>query len=281
MNWKQICFGIFLFVFFWSSVGSAQAQSTDLLVRAVFPNPLGSDSNEWILLENSTLNTIPSTTLSLQDTIGAVKTYKIPFDIQPGSFTFVSATESGIALNNLEDTVQLVREGQVIDQSFLYSNAQDDQVWWRSESGEWQWESISEFMTRIETKNFTLVSEEEDVASPSSSPSLVVSYNEGDLEKESSMNSLDTASLNIESPRVTKYLGTSHSLTPHLEETELYKKPSLKDIDFPEFDFERETALFVWWKKQALIGSLCLVFGGSCWVCLCFPYWWQKYRWRL
>lgn len=260
-------------VVFFAFVHTVDAQ-TSVLIRALLPNPTGSDTTEWILIENIGEDTVDADSLVLQDVEGSVKTYTIQQSLLTREFVFVSATQSGIALNNAQDRVELLFQGQKVAESLAYTDAQNDQVWWQSEDGDWQWEDKNLFLERMKTGDFALVAQEKE-ATVTASPTPQGSVPETTAKNKKVLETPVSAQEPSE-----EYQGKKHDLLLADTAVPTYLKKSLQDIPFPEFDFDTETERFVLWKKQALQGSLGLIVGGMAWLIVCFPYWWQRYRWR-
>lgn len=270
MRWFIFTVCCFLFFIFARAVDA----QTSIRIRALLPNPTGSDTTEWILIENTGEDTVEVGSLVLQDVAGSVTTYSIQESLLAKEFLFVSATESGIALNNAQDRVELFFQEQKVAESFAYTDAQNDQVWWQSEDGEWQWEEKHLFLKRVETGDFSLASKEAEVtATPTPTLQDSISETTGENKKV-----LETP-VSVQVPSAV-YQGKKHALLLTDTVPPPRSKKSLQDIQFPEFDFDKEAERFVSWKQQALQGSLGLIVGGVSWLTLCFPYWWQRYRWR-
>jgi hypothetical protein len=92
----------------------------------LLPNPEGSDSKEWIELINPTDSVIDLAGLLLEDT---AKSYELPsIKLGPGEFHVIAREDSGIALNNSEETIRLRLDTEVIDE-FYYESSTEAFSW--------------------------------------------------------------------------------------------------------------------------------------------------------
>lgn len=254
-------------------VVEANESDSKMQVRALLPNPQGSDTEEWILLENSSLESIEPNLYELQDTEGATQIYTIESRLEPGELFFLNATMSGIALNNAQDSLQLSLSGNLIQQTPPYTDAQDNQVWWQSDDGKWQWEELSAFLVRVTEKNFHV------------SQSGTESTTPAQTKVETTTPRRNTDTVTTPTPDIVMQLEEKPyaAVMPQLLSQSLPAIAAgerLSDISFPDFNFSDEKEQFVIWKRNALMGSLLLIWGGICFIVICFPYWWEWYRWR-
>lgn len=110
-----------------------QVQLNELL-----PNPEGSDSAEWIELHNPSEEAITLTGLELQD---LSKSFFFESGvIGAGEYYLVMRTESGIALNNTNETISLLIGEEIID-TVSYESSKEGMSWSRFDD-EWKETSI-------------------------------------------------------------------------------------------------------------------------------------------
>ncbi|MEK7146000.1 MAG: lamin tail domain-containing protein, partial [Patescibacteria group bacterium] len=84
--------------------------SEQIEVTEVFPNPEGTDqAGEWIELTNGGNETVNLSNWIIDDGEGGSEPYRIPENtvIAPGETLLIPRSESGIALNNSDETVQV------------------------------------------------------------------------------------------------------------------------------------------------------------------------------
>ncbi|MCD8484684.1 hypothetical protein LRY65_04555 [Candidatus Woesebacteria bacterium] len=248
-------------------------------VRAVFPNPQGSDTTEWILIENNGSQPLTSGEITVRDTEGSVHGFTVAEEIAAGDFLFLPATVSGIALNNSTDTVEIVQNNTVMFTSKPYQDAEEDQVWWVSDENAWQWSPVAEFLVRLDNGDFAVSpsSQEEENTSPTPDlqglPAVTphpASVNEADPES--------TPDTPLVTP--TPYLGQSPHLEASLATLSAQQQMPSEPLAFPQFDFSAQEDRFMQWKRQALLGSLLMIFSGGCFLVICVPYFWERYHWR-
>lgn len=127
-------------------VAPVRAAGPSFQVRALFPQP-DTGQPEWILLE--AIRTIPATgSAELKDTHGSVKSFKFISQANQDWY-WISATVSGIALNNDQDAVELWWNSELQDRSATYSASKRGEIWTKL-SGGWVWLSADEFWNRWE-----------------------------------------------------------------------------------------------------------------------------------
>ncbi len=271
-----VCFVLSMFFLF---PFSTEARASSALIRAVYPNPPGSDTAEWILIENASNVLIPANSISVQDTEGSSHTFVLPQDLGVDEFVYLSASESGIALNNATDSVIAKLGSAVIHSTEPYTDAPEGQVWWVSDAGEWSWEESASFLQRVVEGDFLVVSEETEVdAEDAEETVLDVTPPEKDLQREKTPDQVTQHTTPEEQQAKRSYAAIAHTL---LEQGSGAPAVSVEnEVTFPEYDFDQEKKEFVAWKRQALLGSLLMVFGGVVLSVLGVPFWWRFLRWR-
>lgn len=163
--WKVCVIGGFLWAWLLGMPSVARAAQTPL-IRALLPQP-STGQPEWILLQNST-GGLATQSAVLKDTHGSVKSYSFVLAADQEWYQ-LTASVSGITLNNDQDGVTLSVQGALVDSSQPYETSFRDQVWTRLDSG-WQWLSLSDFNSRWEELDWS----DPVMASPSATPTPVV-----------------------------------------------------------------------------------------------------------
>lgn len=245
-------------------LASQQAQ-----IRALFPQP-STGQAEWILVENTGL---ASASAVLQDTHGSVKLHS--FVLVPTTQWYqISATASGIALNNDTDSVTLSIGGQVIDTSLLYTSSIRDQVWTRMQSS-WEWLSLSEFEVRWQNNDWSKV---DPVASSSAtatgSAQITASATPVAFVKPSASGSVlvsptPSASFVASTPYPGKVISLAGKMS-ELPTTEKLTPPYFQEPDY-EAEMQKYSEWLAWWQKSLWLW----VASGACWLTLGFPGIWK------
>lgn len=103
-----------------------QTQPKQIIFNEIMPNPLGNDAEgEWIELKNT--GEAPLDLAGWQISSSGKKTYKISgkdFEttvIKAGGYFLIKREQSGIALNNLKDTIKLIGSTNKTIQTLKYS----------------------------------------------------------------------------------------------------------------------------------------------------------------
>ena len=99
-------------------------------ISEVFPNPSGPDAEEeWIEITNKSGVAVNLGNWVIDDGEGGSKAYTFPDStvIEPGATLIIYRTESGLALNNSNETVQLADyTGEVVDEINYESSEEDE-----------------------------------------------------------------------------------------------------------------------------------------------------------
>ena len=240
-----------------------------VILRAMAPNPVGSDDFEWIVIENTSTASASAELLKLKDIEGTVVTYQLTGWLEPQELRVVPRSQSGITLNNTVDGVVLLENGVEIDRSDPYDGLAEGQVWVAFADGEWRAVSEAEYQEMASTRRWSLV-----VSSPTPSitPSPTVSGQSSVIksspspttstEKTSDPPPFSSTERSGEYQRLLKvpvFLATS-SASVREQSTELPSPPPL--------DWEVETGVFMAWKRKALKGTIGVMFGGAVWLTL-------------
>lgn len=234
-------------------VASARDVRAALHIRAIYPNPPGNDDTEWIALENTSDASISAQLYTLADTVGSVRTATFSGWFAGREVRLISATSSGIVLNNTGDQVVLKKQGEVVESSPSYQSLTEGLVWTKIDA-EWQGLSLSEFMSRLEQKNWSASGEEQPA-----------------LEEAEAVNNQESYD---NQPRATPVVSKKIDVLPSQPQHALPRlfpsnpqANSRQILPFPTpplIDYAAEQRVFLDWKKKALAGSFLLMFGGIC-----------------
>lgn len=249
----------FLFISFFFLLAQT-SRAYDLRLRAVFPNPIGSDEGEWIAVENISQATFSAQLYAIRDVYGSVKTFGmgsfLPFELKT-----VLASQSGITLNNTEEMVELLYLGEVIESSPKLVASQEGKVFVRLESG-WNEISESEYLARKGERRWGVPSPVNGRESETENPGVVQLPENPERESEAEEILPNRDDLSVQRVFPTFLRGARSSATP----SGLPSWPMP-----PEPDYDQEMAVFLEWKREALVGSLSLIFGGVCLLTVTLP----------
>ncbi|TFG30406.1 hypothetical protein EU527_14535 [Candidatus Thorarchaeota archaeon] len=121
--------------------------SEAVVINEILPDPYSIFTDEWIELYNPTGEDIDLAGYILDDIIGGgTAPYTIPEDtIIPGyGFLLFYLAETGVALNNAGDTVNLIKpDGVTVLDSYTYSSSSDDISHGREKDGGLPWITFS------------------------------------------------------------------------------------------------------------------------------------------
>lgn len=252
------CFFAFLLAL---SVGKVSA--FDLQIRAVFPNPVGIDTSEWVAIENTSAATISAGLYLLRDTTGSTKTASLSA-FRPYEVKTITATQSGITLNNSGESVELLYGSSVIDSTANFIATQEGTVFLKLNES-WVEVSLNEYQERLATKNWLVIREE---------AREVVFDNDFENEVEGGM----------EVSLVPSHMEKSRAVNRKLPRLFLAQSSATPSAGMlwpvpPEPHYDQEMALFLDWKKRAIIGSLSLIFGGTSLLFVSAPPLLKMWRW--
>lgn len=239
---------------------SVQATSPEVLIRAVYPNPVGDETEEWVMLENTAEASI-SGQWELSDGTGAIKTYGWE-TVAPG-FVKIPRTLSKISLNNDQDWVSLSLDGNLVAVSEPYDNLDEGLIWVQLSAG-WQAITEADFELRAAAGDWQ------------SDPEIT------DIEEETSQ---EESVVPVPTPRPTPAAAAARGdpqptpgppeipyqewlTAPHLS---AFPPPGGTDSavtsplpSYPTIDGAAQRRLYVQWQRQALAGSYLLLFAGLC-----------------
>jgi len=114
-------------------------EQQDLIISEFMPNPVGSDDQEWIELYNASSKDISLAGWQIDDSDGGSKPHIFTEEnILGGDFLVIYRQDSGLALNNSEDSVRLITPAEEIWQEVEYSKIPEGQSQaWDLINGEW------------------------------------------------------------------------------------------------------------------------------------------------
>lgn len=253
------CLVVILLVGLFLWTGRVQA-STSIVLRALAPNPVGSDDWEWIALENTSSASVSAQMLSIKDIEGSVVTYQLSGWFGPGELKVISRSSSGITLNNTSDSVLLLENGLQIDTTDRYEGLAEGEVWVLFADGEWRATSESEYQQMASERVWSLTSPSPS-PTPASSPQASSSTPKILSTRASPLPSGETPSPTSNPIDFQTIFSLPVLASPHFStEAARLELPSP-----PPLDWEPELNVFMAWKRKALAGSLALIFGGVIW----------------
>lgn len=109
-----------------------------IILNELLPNPEGSDTQEWIELYNPSSFSILLEGLYLKD--GTSEYIFTAGELKPGEYYLLSRQESGIALNNTNETISLSIDNVITD-SFSYDSS-EEHISWARFADDWQETSV-------------------------------------------------------------------------------------------------------------------------------------------
>lgn len=115
-----------------------------IIINEILPDPAGNDAEEWIELKNIGVDRVNLFGWKLDDIEGGSAPYKINVDswIESGGFYLVERNESGLALNNSNESVRLFdASGKLVD-SVNYEKSFSGESFARAENKKWFWTTV-------------------------------------------------------------------------------------------------------------------------------------------
>jgi competence ComEA-like helix-hairpin-helix protein len=118
-----------------------QKEILELKISEFIPNPLGSDSTEFIEIYNPSDEKINLSGLKLDDEEGGSNAFKIPegFFIEPKDYLVFGKWQTKLALNNTNDSVRLLLPDNEIIHEVVYTDAIEGASYVQNEGGNWIW----------------------------------------------------------------------------------------------------------------------------------------------
>jgi hypothetical protein len=258
-------FGVILAWIAWyrSESFSVSAQTLpSVRIRALFPQP-STGKPEWVILERVDTG-IATFSAILRDTHGSTKAFSWMWE-EDRPWYQLTATQSGIALNNDQDGVTVEVNGIVIDSSPTYTSSERDFVWTRVSTG-WQWLALTEFEERRENGNWNIAPTPTPtpVPSPTPAPSVAPSPALQFLRSNEATRAAATMEKSANAPS-SPYPGKAIVLDSNSVSSRLETTDTATPIPFIEPDYAGEQARYqawlLWWRR-----SLGLFLGSAvCW----------------
>ncbi|MBI4993299.1 MAG: lamin tail domain-containing protein [Candidatus Magasanikbacteria bacterium] len=115
-----------------------------IIISEILPNPVGSDSAEFIELYNPTDMAINLSGYKLDDEDGGSRPYVLPAGtiIEPLSFLLLARSKTGLVLNNSNDAVRILDQDNNVVVEIEYDNAVEGASYaFDMLSGDWVWTS--------------------------------------------------------------------------------------------------------------------------------------------
>ncbi len=112
----------------------------NLIISEFIPNPVGSDDNEWVELYNNHTQSIELLGWFLDDQDGGSKPHLFSSStvILPGEFKVFSRLETGLTLNNSNDSVRLLTPLKEVWQEATFDSIKEGESYaWDFENQEW------------------------------------------------------------------------------------------------------------------------------------------------
>jgi hypothetical protein len=232
-------------------------------LRALYPNPIGDDADEWILLEKD--NQV-SGLWQIRDGVGKIVEWNIPESSTSG-WLKVEKNNSGISLNNTDDWIELWQDDILVELSDAYSNIAEGVVWTKLDDG-WFEVSLQEFETKLAENRWWSIPPVSPEPSPviSASPQSLVSpkvtpasFPTGEtvpvtvttIDKN---RPVDTPSYqNLQMPKLYSTITSSESAVLGV----------ISDLpDYPLPSQQEETRIFRAWQKKAFVGAFGFLLAG-------------------
>lgn len=115
--------------------------SDQIIINELFPNPSGSDSQEWIEIFNQGNSAVDLSGWQIDDREEGSNAYTIPFGtlIDPGQYLVFYHTETNIALNNEGDAVRLIHPDGNVASQINYNETAKDNLSYARYNNEWLW----------------------------------------------------------------------------------------------------------------------------------------------
>ena len=119
--------------------------SSSIIINEIFPDPAGSDAEgEWIELKNIGVDRVNLFGWKLDDIEGGSLPYKINHDlwIESGGFYLAERSETGLALNNSNESVRLFNNSDELIDEVDYEKSFSGESYARAENKKWFWTTV-------------------------------------------------------------------------------------------------------------------------------------------
>ncbi|MDD5071228.1 MAG: lamin tail domain-containing protein [Patescibacteria group bacterium] len=128
-----------------SGQASEPGSLASVIINEILPDPEGADAEgEWIELKNTGDGRINLLNWQIDDAEGGSRPYKISSDLWlfPGDFYLLERSESGLALNNTNDSARLFNNLEELVDEVSYEKSFVGESYARAENGKWFWTTI-------------------------------------------------------------------------------------------------------------------------------------------
>ncbi|PLX28215.1 hypothetical protein C0581_03110 [Candidatus Parcubacteria bacterium] len=117
---------------------------TRLRISEFVPNPVGSDTTEFIELFNPSDEGIDVSGLKIDDEEGGSRAYTIPDNtfITPGEYKVFGRQDTKLALNNTSDSVRLLYPDGTVITEIHFDDVLEAHSHVRNDEGQWVWTSV-------------------------------------------------------------------------------------------------------------------------------------------
>jgi len=125
--------------------GTEKKSSALVIVNEILPNPEGSDAEgEWVELKNISQEKINLLDWQLDDGEAGSKPYRFDSDLwlEPGSFYAVDRADSGLALNNSNESVRLFDNLVELIDEVYYEKSFEGESYARGENNKFFWTTV-------------------------------------------------------------------------------------------------------------------------------------------
>ncbi|MFA4833968.1 MAG: lamin tail domain-containing protein [Patescibacteria group bacterium] len=113
-----------------------------VIINEILPDPEGADAEgEWIELKNTGSGKVNLLNWQLDDGEAGSSPYKISSDLwlEPGNFYLAERSESGLALNNSNESVRLFNNSGKLADEISYEKSYSGESYAQAETGKWFW----------------------------------------------------------------------------------------------------------------------------------------------
>ncbi|MFH1661844.1 MAG: lamin tail domain-containing protein [Candidatus Falkowbacteria bacterium] len=120
-------------------------QKNNIIINEILPNPEGDDNDgEWVEIKNKGEENINLLNWELDDSEGGSSPYKFLSDIwlEPKMIYLIDRADSGIALNNSEDSVRIFNNFNELIDEVEYASVLEGKSYARGENGKLFWTNI-------------------------------------------------------------------------------------------------------------------------------------------
>lgn len=260
------------YLFVWS-VNPIWARS--LIIRAIYPAPADGEF-EWVLLENLEDTSISLQGLAVSDAVGKVVIASLSGTLAAKTGYFVTASVSGITLNNAGDAVRLWQGSEMVEQSESYLDAPKGKVWYY-DGEEWSWRTGSRSGTSFVPDQVLFHGE------TNAEESTNITFNQERTREEffSALSDEEKDKKSIpeeEKENILLYKGKF--VTPIFWQSidNSAKNQVRERFGVPEPDWTRENDQAREWLQAGQLAITACLFASICWLSISLPFWWEWWQ---